>query len=411
MPNPFSGFIDRGRERVQNNLDPSRPERMRADASSTAVLDVLAQQAQNDPALLANPKLKTLIDLYQKDPKQAAQVLQNPTLLQVVPEPAKPAAPSSKEGKLVQDLTGFAAGTPEFQAELRQHIANGTAGEAIFGGTGLEAQMFNKLLARVPPDQQAQAIIDASAAYIGRTRTSYDPITQQPVTSQVDVNSILNRIPGAPQQATRAPGAAAPAAPAIETPPAQDELPPNPLAAVLPSGATLFDQAANLTGPDSFLARVVPKTPGLGGLTGETTPAAQMAEDTTEILVDALRTDRTESSRAIAEVESLRQRFGFSAELFSNPEQLQARSATARLLLDAREKEILARQANPASTSGETKKNDLAALARIRQVQPLISPPVLSTQEQIDEFFASQPKGSAAVIPDGQGGFKKYVVQ
>lgn len=416
MANPFTGIIQRGLEGARNTIDPTRPERMRNDAASTAVLDVLEQQVKSTPALAQNPRIQTLLELRRTNPEQAARVLQNPGLLAEIQQPAAP-KPQSREGKLVADLTGLTPGTREFQSALKANLDQGTAGEAIFGGTGLEAQMFNQMLARVPEDQREAAILDASVAYLGRSRTGVDPITGQPTTSQVDLSGVTNRIPGAPPlpgaAQPRQPAGAPPSVPGASAPEAAPAAPASSLLeSVLPSGTTLFEQAGNLTGPDSFIARNVPKTPGLGGLTNETTSAAQFAEDTTEILIDALRTDRTESSRAIAEVESLRERFGFKPETFSNPEQVQRKTATAWLLLNERRKEILERQSNPGTTSLEAKKNDMAALSRITQVMPRISPPVLQEQTEVDAFFADPAnKGAKVVLPDGKGNFKRYVVQ
>lgn len=433
MANPFTAALGRaGRGFAQgfaNATDPVGSELRRQNATSSAMLDALEPLVAKNPSIAARPGVQMLMELKRTNPQQAIQAMQNPELLKqlvTAPEAVKPrtttivASGDDDIGRMLNIPAGQRARV-EVELDEQGRIVGPAGGvQAAFGesasgdpldglfGTGIEGRAISNLIRAQPADQQAALVDYFSKAIVGRPSISFDKLSGEQIT-----NPGLQLPPSLVQASgSAAPGAVAPqvqpgAAPAAVAPPAN----PSPFAAdiedalsLLPGGATLFDQAGNLSGPEKALGRAAGSMPGLGALQQTDLIASErLANSLTEEVVDLLRTERNKDGRGDVEGERLRQRFGFTPEVLSNDETRREKAIQTRAELDRKELEIAARQGD-GSVSLEQRKRDADALVRIRAIKDRISPSLV-VPGRIEEFMKNNPSGTRFLIRDGANGF------
>lgn len=427
MANPFSGIVQNFRSGARETVFPEREARRRQTEDAEAVRNTLLQ----------NPNLPPVVQQLAQDPEAFAAAMRNPQALTQIGQGAAALDPQPKpqEGDDILTLFDRAAQFEQAgdtrRAELLSAAAAKKAGIDLNAGnsgpfgSGLKGSSFNLVNQLAPGALEGQLsddqgrLLDTALAQVLQPVPYQDPVTRETLFIKPTLPPFVRQLaqqrgiaaggaPGGAGALTAPPvaGGQPEPAPAPGVDPAAAEgaesgaAPPENVFAALPSGSSIFDQAPNLTGPVDTVVRKLSGITGLGGLTGEQVGAERLAANVTELLVDAMRTEREGSSRAIAEVEDLRKRFGFTAETFGSTENLRERAAQARIELERRENEILQRGASRGRTSGEQKKRDLDALVRIQSVKDRISPPVLQSAQEIQDFIANSDPGTEFLMRD-----------
>jgi len=307
-----------------------------------------------------------------------------------------------------KDASGAVVGRKIDQVSDLADIGPGGEEGGPFGNS-LQGRALNNLFQFVPEERRQEALRVMSEAVAGQPTVTTDPVTGAPTTRQLDMAPIMHLLSGKPTPSPSGAAATAPQAQPTTAPGAAPEGEPGDAfqanldaASAALNGRTLFDQAGEVTGLVPAIQRALAGGPFEifgSAFVGEPTPAADAANFVTELLVDAMRTEREGSSRAVQEVEQIKRDFGMQPEVFSNLVERRTRLANTDLQLQRREQEILARIQNPKSTTRDQKKRDLDALVRIQSVRPLLSPPAVRT-EDIEAFIADNPDGTPFVIPD-----------